>query len=143
MNNWIKNIQISGRPDQLRPSQLAWLGDAVWELHQRLLLCEKPAKTKDLHLSVVSQVKAEAQSKALENIEIYLTDLERKLVRRGRNSITRSSRKVNIAIYGRATGFETLIGWLFLKDPNRLAQLMDLLERIETDKHEGGINEYK
>ena len=134
MTNWIRNLEPSGCPDDLGPLQLAWIGDSVWELHQRLRFCDAPAKTKDLHLSVVSQVKAEAQASALEKIENYLTDIEKNYVRKGRNRVGRGFRKVNIAIYGKATGFETLIGWLFLKNPNRLAQLLDRLEKIESNR---------
>ena len=132
MTDWIRYQEPSGSPDELGPIQLAWLGDAVWELYQRRRFCKQPAKGKDLHLSVVSLVKAEAQARALENLESSLTDIERKLVRRGRNRVGRGTRKVNIAIYGKATGFETLIGWLFLKNPNRLAQLLDRLEKIDS-----------
>ena len=132
MTNWIRCIEPSGCPDELGVLQLAWLGDAVWELYQRRRFCKQPAKGKDLHLSVVSLVKAEAQARALENLESSLTDIERKLVRRGRNKVGRGNRKVNIAIYGKATGFETLIGWLFLKNPNRLAHLFDRLEKIDS-----------
>ena len=134
MTNWIRLLEPSGCPDDLGTMQLAWLGDAVWEMHQRLRFCNKPAKARDLHLSVVAQVKAEAQAHSLELIDIYLTDLERTFVKRGRNRVGRGPRKVNIAIYAKATGFETLIGWLFLKDPVRLAQLMDRLEQIESNK---------
>ncbi len=132
MTDWIRLLKPSGSPDELGPLQLAWLGDAVWEMHHRLRLCDKPAKAKDLHISVVSLVKAEAQALALDNIEIHLTDLERKFVKRGRNRVGRGSRKVDLAIYAKATGFETLIGWLFLKDPTRLAQLFDRLAQIES-----------
>ena len=137
MTDWIRLLKPSGCPDELGTIQLAWLGDAVWEMHQRLRFCKKPAKAKDLHTSVVAQVKAEAQANALENIDNFLTDIERKFVRRGRNRVGRGPRKVNIAIYGKATGFETLIGWLFLKDPARLAQIMDRLEQIESNKTVG------
>ena len=134
MTDWIRSLGPSGCPDDLGPVQLAWLGDAVWEMHQRLRFCQKPAKAKDLHRSVVALVKAESQALALENIDIYLTDLEKECVKRGRNRVGRGSRKVNIAIYGKATGFETLIGWLFLKDPIRLAQLLDQLEQFESKR---------
>ena len=135
MTDWLRSLGPSGCPDDLGPLQLAWLGDAVWEMHQRLRFCDKPAKAKDLHLSVVDLVRAESQAIALENINVYLTDLEKEYVRRGRNRVGRGSRKVNIAIYGKATGFETLLGWLFLKDPIRLAQLLDLLEQFESKRH--------
>ena len=135
MTNWLRFLRPSGCPDDLGIMQLAWLGDAVWEMHQRLRFCNKPAKAKDLHLAVVAQVKAEAQADALEKLDFYLTDSERKFVKRGRNRVGRGPRKVNIAIYAKATGFETLIGWLFLKDPVRLAQLMDRLEQIESNNN--------
>ena len=131
MIDWISIQRPIVSSKDLGPLQLAWLGDAVWELHQRLRFSETPAKTKDLHLSVVANVKAEAQANALENLDIYLTDLERRFVRRGRNRVGRGFRKVNLAIYGKATGFETLLGWLFLKNPIRLAQLLDQLDQIE------------
>jgi ribonuclease-3 family protein len=40
--------------------QLAWLGDAIWELHQRLHHCRLPAQSKDLHQAVVASVRADA-----------------------------------------------------------------------------------
>ena len=43
----------------------------------------------------------------------------------------RGPRKGDAAIYARATGFETMLGWLFLKNPERLAQLLDRLEESE------------
>ena len=134
MTEWIRSLESSGCPDDLGPVQLAWLGDAVWEMHQRLRLCMRPAKARALHLSVVALVRAESQAIALDNIHPYLTDLEKKYVKRGRNRVGRGSRRVNIAIYGKATGFETLIGWLFLKDPIRLAELLDQLEQFESKR---------
>ena len=115
--------------------QLAWLGDAVWEMHQRLRHCKKPARSKDLHTSVVAEVKAEAQSQALSLLEQYLSDSEKELVRKGRNRAGRGPRKGKAATYARATGFETMVGWLFLKKPLRLAELLDLLEESESDFH--------
>jgi ribonuclease-3 family protein len=43
---------------------LAWLGDAVWELHQRLRHCQRAGRSDDLHRAVVAKVKAEAQAQA-------------------------------------------------------------------------------
>ena len=123
----------SGSPDELGPLQLAWLGDAVWEMHQRLRHCNKPGRSKDLHAAVVAEVKAEAQSRALFYLEPQLSLVEKDLVRRGRNKSGRGPRKGDAAVYGRATGFETMIGWLFLKNPSRLAQLLDRLEESESD----------
>ena len=50
------------------------------------------------------------------------------LIRRARNKIKRFPKSSDPIIYSRATGFETLIGWLFLKDPQRLSKLFEYLE---------------
>ena len=134
MTDWIRHQNPSSSPELLGVLQLAWLGDAVWELHQRLRRCKKPGKSKDLHVAVVSEVKAEAQSNALLVLEKFLLEDEMNFVRKGRNKAGKSPRNINPSIYGRATGFETMIGWLFLKNPSRLASLFDLLEERESDK---------
>ena len=117
-----------GSPDEIGVIQLAWLGDSVWELHQRLRHVHIPLKSKELHLSVVNEVKAESQSKSLGHIEHLLNANEIDLIRRARNKTKRYPKSSNPTIYSRATGFETLIGWLFLKYPQRLSTLFDYLE---------------
>ncbi len=132
MTSWIRDQSPSSCPEDLGPLQLAWLGDAVWELHQRLRHCGQSRRSRDLHKSVVNQVKAEAQAEALVALEPYLSDQEQDLVRRGRNKAGRGSRRGDAATYAKATGFETMVGWLFLKNPLRLAQLLDRLEERES-----------
>ena len=128
MNNWIQNLDPHGSPEEIGVIQLAWLGDAVWELHQRLRHVHIPLKSKDLHLSVVNEVKAQAQSKSLGDIEHLLNSFEINLIRRARNKTKKFPKSSEPVIYARATGFETLIGWLFLKDPNRLSKIFEYLE---------------
>ncbi len=86
-------------------------------------------KSKDLHLSVVNEVKAKAQSKSLTQIEHLLNTFEIDLIRRARNKTKRYPKSADPSIYSRATGFETLIGWLFLKDPKRLSKFFEYLEK--------------
>ncbi len=133
--SWLRQIRPAARhqrqPDRLGALQLAWLGDAVWELHQRLRHCNRPGRPDELHQAVVAQVRAQAQARALERLEPLLDDRERALVRQGRNRAGRGPRGGDPASYGRATGFETMVGWLFLQNPERLAQLLDHLD--ETD----------
>ncbi len=117
-----------GSPEEIGVIQLAWLGDSVWELHQRLKHVHYPMKSKELHLSVVNEVKAKSQSKFLSQIEHLLNENEMDLVRRARNKTKRFPKSSDPTIYSRATGFEALIGWLFLKDPQRLSALFDYLE---------------
>ena len=133
MSDWIRIQQVKGSSVDLGPKQLAWLGDAVWELHQRLRYCSRPGRSKELHQSVVAEVRADAQLKVLRRLEPYLSDFERDLVRRGRNVAGRGPRSGDASTYGKATGFETMIGWLFLKNPERLSQLLDRLEESDTD----------
>ena len=117
-----------GSPEEIGVIQLAWLGDSVWELHQRLRHVHFPLKSKELHLSVVNEVKAKSQSKYLDQIEHLLNENEIDLIRRARNKIKRYPKSSEPIIYSRATGFETLIGWLFLKDPKRLSTLLEYLD---------------
>tara|TARA_S200000501_G_scaffold355064_1_gene376356 strand:- start:763 stop:1155 length:393 start_codon:yes stop_codon:yes gene_type:complete len=128
LNYWLQNLASHGSPEDIGVIQLAWLGDSVWELHQRLRHVHIPLKSKDLHLSVVNEVKAEAQSRSLEDIEHLLNGFEINLVKRARNKIKRFPKSSDPVIYSRATGFETLIGWLFLKDPKRLSKIFEYLE---------------
>ena len=117
-----------GSPEEIGVIQLAWLGDSVWELHQRLRYVHFPLKSKELHLSVVNEVKAKSQAKSLSQIEHLLNANEIDLIRRARNKTKRNPRFSDPNIYSRATCFETLIGWLFLKDPQRLSTLFEYLE---------------
>ena len=128
MNYWIQNLVPYGSPEEIGVIQLAWLGDSIWELHQRLKYVHFPLKSKDLHLSVVNEVKANAQSESLSQIEHLLNAFEIDLIRRARNKTKRYPKSADPIIYSRATGFETLVGWLFLKDPKRLSKLFEYLD---------------
>ena len=76
----------------------------------------------------MAEVRADAQAIALQRLEPWLEEEEKALVRRGRNRAGRGPRSADAATYGQATGFETMVGWLFLHNPDRLAQLLDQLE---------------
>ena len=135
MSDWIRCQAPKSDLEALGPLQLAWIGDAVWELHQRLRHGLRPGRSDALHKAVVADVRADAQSTALTwLVEMQLlSDEELDWVRRGRNSAGRGPRRADAAVYGRATGFETMVGWLFLNNPDRLAELLDHLERAGTN----------
>tara|TARA_E500000178_G_scaffold45225_1_gene40379 strand:+ start:8884 stop:9270 length:387 start_codon:yes stop_codon:yes gene_type:complete len=118
-------------PDGVQPgpAQLAWLGDAVWELHQRRRFVFEPGSTAQLHRRTVALVRAEAQSTALAQLEPDLLPEELELVRKGRNAAGRGPKRSDPGVYGRASGFETMVGWLYLNNPARLEQLLSRLER--------------
>jgi ribonuclease III family protein len=106
-------------------SALAYLGDAVFELHVRLQYIQPPRNPKEYHQLVVDRVRAESQAQFLEGLD--LTPTESDLVRRGRNAAGSASRKLDPNIYQKATGFEVLIGYLYLTDPQRLEAVLSRL----------------
>ena len=133
-SRWLEAMPVLAKDSpkaQLGPAQLAWLGDAVWELHQRLRHCHHSSLARLLHGAVVEEVRAEAQARALHMLEASLSSGERDLVRRGRNKAGRGPRRTAASIYAQATGFETMLGWLFLTNPGRLAELLDQLESTD------------
>lgn len=105
----------------LRPLALALVGDGVYELMVReRLLCEANRSAGELHRRAVALVRAEAQSAAMERLEPLLTEEEAAVYRRGRNAHTARTGPD----YHRATGLETLFGYLYLKgDSARLCTL--------------------
>ena len=133
MSDWIRIQKAFGFSEELGPLQLAWIGDSVWELHQRLRHCQSPGSMKALHQAVVAEVNASAQAEAFARLAPYLSSEEKGLCRRGRNCAGRGPRTGDASAYGAATGFETMIGWLFLRNPARLAQLLDQLEDNDSD----------
>lgn len=114
--------------EQLSPVSLAYLGDAVYELYIRARYLLPPKRISDYHGKVVAQVRAETQTNHLRSLEPYLTQTEREIVRRGRNAATRGPKRLSPEIYQQASSLETLIGYLYLKNPQRLNQLLGKLE---------------
>lgn len=114
---------------QYKPLVLAYIGDAVYEVYIRsLLVSEGNAPVNLLHRRATSYVKAKAQSKIIHRIMDQLTQDELDIVRRGRNSKSGTIPKnADVTEYRYATGFEALIGYLYLKkDFERLNQILRL-----------------
>ncbi|MFW6319404.1 MAG: Mini-ribonuclease 3 [Bacillota bacterium] len=95
---------------------LAYIGDAVYELFIRKTLIEQgTTQVGKLHLKAVAFTSAEGQKKALEIIDGMLTKEEKNIVKRGRNAqLTRRARSTDLMTYQLATGFEALLGFLYL-----------------------------
>ena len=100
------------------PLTLAYIGDGVYELVIRTILVKKGnCPVNRLHKKASSLVKAAAQSGIMEVIEEKLTPEELSVYRRGRNAHSPTMAKhATMADYRRATGFEALIGYLYLKE---------------------------
>ncbi len=98
------------------PLTLAFLGDSVYELCIRtMLLNGGNARPNDLNKRKNALVKASAQSSMMEAIEPLLNEQEAGVYRRGRNAKSYTMAKnATVADYRRATGFEALMGYLYL-----------------------------
>ena len=118
-------------------SVLAYIGDAVYELTVRLHLCsQSSAKSGALHRRSVQLVRATAQAEAARKLLPVLTEEELSIFRRGRNSQPGSMpRNADPADYLIATGFEALIGYLYLKGDK--CRLDDLLAEILKEQKNG------
>ena len=100
------------------PLTLAYIGDGVYELIIRTILVKKGnCPVNRLHKKASSLVKAGAQSAIMEVIEEKLPPEELSVYRRGRNAHSPTMAKhATMADYRRATGFEALMGYLYLKE---------------------------
>lgn len=99
------------------PLTLAYLGDAVYEMVIRTI-CVKRAnmQTQKLHRKVTGYVSAKAQAKMMDALAGELTEEEESIYRRGRNSKPYTKAKnASLEEYLKATGFEALIGYLYLQ----------------------------
>ena len=109
------------------PLTLAYIGDGVYELIIRTILVKKGnCPVNRLHKKASSLVKAGAQSAIMEVIEEELTPEELSVYRRGRNAHSPTMAKhATMADYRRATGFEALMGYLYLTGQiDRMLQLI-------------------
>ena len=109
------------------PLTLAYIGDGVYELIVRTVLVKRGnCPVNRLHKQASSLVKAASQSAMMEVLEPMLTEEEAGVYRRGRNAYSPTMAKhATMSDYRRATGFEALIGYLYLKeDFTRMTELV-------------------
>ena len=109
------------------PLTLAYIGDGVYELIVRTVLVKRGnCPVNRLHKQASSLVKAASQSAMMEVLEPMLTEEEAGVYRRGRNAHSPTMAKhATMSDYRRATGFEALIGYLYLKeDFTRMTELV-------------------
>ena len=111
--------------NQLPIASLAWLGDAVLEVMvRRLLILDGKG---DLHERALSYVTAVSQASAAEEILDLLTEDERDVYRRGRNSAHTAPKSATRAQYSRATGLECVFAYLYLAgETDRMEELFRL-----------------
>ncbi|MBU5311765.1 Mini-ribonuclease 3 [Tissierella carlieri] len=117
----------------LSPLQLAYIGDAVYELLVRTYLLEKKLPVKELHKLTIKYVKAKAQADIVHMLEDILNEDERAVVKKGRNAKTNTMPKnADMIDYKYATGFEALMGYLYLMGKDyRIAELFKVVSHID------------
>ena len=115
--------------NQMSPLTWAYVGDCVYELYIRTKLVDTTKlKPHELHIKSVKYVKAQAQAETLKKLETILTEEEKEIVRRGRNTQTHHiAKNASMQDYMYATAFEALIGYLYLtKQDDRLFEMMKM-----------------
>lgn len=132
MEEFLKIDKTKQEVELMSPLTWAYIGDAVYELFIRnKLINETNLKPHKLHIEAIKYVKAKSQAKKLNEIYEMLTDEEKDIVRRGRNTQNHHLPKnSNVQEYMYATAFEALIGYLYLTKQNE--RLKDIL-KISTE----------
>ena len=111
----------------LSPLILAHIGDAYFHLYIRTRLLQITHNITRLHDLSAQIVSASMQAKIYHAIENFLTEKERDTFRRGRNAKSHAPRKATVAEYHASTGFEALLGELFLR--KNFTRLDEICER--------------
>lgn len=117
------------------PLTLAYIGDAVFEVVVRTVLVgRKNTQPEKLHKAATKIVKAETQALMIEALKENLTEEELTIFKRGRNAKAATKAKnATMSEYRKATGFEALIGYLYLKgETERILKLIHTgTEKVE------------
>jgi ribonuclease-3 family protein len=111
------------------PLTLAYIGDCVYDLIIKNIMVSRGNKqVNKLHKETSNLVQASTQSLMMRTMQEHLTEEEHVIYKRGRNAKSVSPAKnQSITDYRRATGFEALLGYLYLKkDWKRLIDLVKI-----------------
>ncbi len=124
------NNDTSCKKTMHSPAQLAYAGDAVYELLVRShIINNHEYSVNQMHRQAIKFVKAKAQAELVRKLNPILTEEEIKIIKRGRNAkVTSSPKNADLMDYRYATGFETLFGHLYLN--NEFDRLMMLFNKI-------------
>lgn len=130
MEEFLKIDRTKQEVELMSPLTWAYIGDAVYELFIRnKLINETNLKPHKLHIEAIKYVKAKSQAEKLNEIYEMLTDEEKDIVRRGRNTQNHHLPKnSNVQEYMYSTAFEALIGYLYLTKQNK--RLKEILDKV-------------
>ena len=116
--------------NSLNGLSLAFIGDAVYEIMVREHLLENGSlQVGKLHKMAVEYVRASYQADVFDFLEPIVDEEERGILHRGRNaSATHVPKGANAIEYRKATGVESLFGWLYLEGKNeRIKELFRMI----------------
>jgi ribonuclease-3 family protein len=110
------------------PLTLAYIGDAIYDLIIRTLIVKQGnSRPEKMHKRASALVKASAQAEMIERLLPMLTEEEHAIYKRGRNAKSYTMAKnATMLDYRKATGFEALMGYLYLKED--MSRLIDLVK---------------
>ena len=116
------------KPQEYSALGLAYIGDGVYDLIIRTIVLDLGnKKVNQFHKMTIGIVKAESQATLLKAIEDELSEEERRIYKHGRNSKSMTSAKnASIVDYRVATGFEALLGYLYLQ--HQLDRALELVK---------------
>lgn len=129
-----KLLEDTCDPKSMSTAALAFMGDAVYSLMVReRLCCSGQAKVDALHKRAVQLVRCDAQSEAMNRVLDMLTEEERAVYMRGRNTHqAHVPKNAQPADYRSATGLEALMGYVYLSgQAERLRWLFDQMTAVE------------
>ena len=117
------------------PLTLAYIGDGIYEIIIRTVIVDEANRqVNKIHKAASNLVKAQTQAKMIFAIMDELSEEEVKIYKRGRNakSVTKA-KNASMSDYRTATGFEALMGWLYLTEQSErmMSLIKAALERIE------------
>lgn len=126
-------------PNLVSPLVLAYIGDAFYELIIRTkVVLGRQGQVHKLHKQSANLVKASAQAALMERIKVLLSEEELRIFKRGRNAHAHSvAKNSTIKDYRNATGFEALMGYLYLS--RKIERAIDLVKLgVDMVKQEDG-----
>lgn len=110
------------------PLALAYIGDSIYDLLIRtMIMSEGNMPVQQLHRKASGLVKAARQSQMMEKILAHLTEEEERIYKRGKNAKPHTiARNASLSDYHRATGFEAVMGYLYLS--GNIKRIVDLMK---------------
>jgi ribonuclease-3 family protein len=131
----VENKNLSNSDIRMyNPLVLAYIGDSVYDTFIRTMLVSGGSiQVNKLHKKSIKFVQAKAQAEITEQLQDILTEDEQDIVRRGRNTKSGSVPKnADINDYRYATGFEALVGYLYLiGNTKRLMEIFEFISKLE------------